>query len=141
MRLTKFIHLTSAHHPPAFLLFVFMCTYICVHVCGGQRSTACVFLNLFLPYFLRQCLSLSQRVCQGSETQGSSNLCLSGAGTTGACCHMQLFLWVLVMDSGPCTCEASTLLSEPSPLSPEPCSCKCIELRQLYPSRAHREKC
>ena len=44
------------------IIYVCTCMYMCMCLCGGQRLTSRTYINLFLPYFLRQSLLLRPRV-------------------------------------------------------------------------------
>lgn len=65
---------------------------VCDHVCGDQRSTLSVFLHGSLPWFSKQGLSQNLELLikldwLANKSQGSSCLCLSGAGLTCEHCH------------------------------------------------------
>lgn len=85
------------------------CVYICVHACGGQRLSLCLFFNHTEPYFLRQGLSLNQ------EFTGSARLAGQQAPGVFSLSAVQLqeyhhsawfFTQAVEIELSPCVCMA-----------------------------------
>lgn len=89
--------------------------FMCVHV----FVEACVFLDVYIPYFCRQYLSANKEPTYyvdglASKSQESTCFCFPTAGITGAHCHTWL-LYVVKSALGLHAYIASTVPAEPSP--------------------------
>lgn len=52
-------------------IFLFTCTYICAHVCEGQRSILGDFLNLHIRFFWTQCYRIWLDLLPGDTSPGT----------------------------------------------------------------------
>lgn len=105
------------------------CACVCVHVCAceyalgykGQSLTLGIFLYCFLPYFLRQGLSLHPGLVSSGRVADQrvlSGLCLCSPSNAGECCCTRaLHASTRNPNSGPHAHVASTSGWEPWPLS------------------------
>lgn len=90
--------------------------FVCVCVCGGQRSTVCVLLSHSPPYFFRSLSEPGVSLVRllGPKAPGSL-LCLPPQSWDYKHTPSRLFLvWVLDPNSDPHARDTHTLLTEPS---------------------------
>lgn len=112
------VHVSWCSHVSAYVCLC-MNMFLCVPLCGGQRSTSIVIPQP-LSTLLHETRSLTDlgTCCQprpsGLETPGKFG-CPSLQCRESLCHHTQLFIWALGSNSGLPGLQASTLLPELSP--------------------------